>query len=86
MEDIEDHRVQGGEWTFKVKWQGYAVRTWEPLSHFVLPTQTTESGKRLHENLEAYLQRHRLAGAQEAARLPSAIWWRCCKDRLAAKP
>ena len=72
MEAIEDHLWHGGEWYFKVRWQGYAAPTWEPLAHFVLPTQTTESGKRLHENLAEYLQRHHLADAQEAARLQLA--------------
>ena len=72
VEAIEDHLGHGGEWYFKVRWQGYAAPTWEPLAHFVLPTQTTESGKRLHENLAEYLQRHHLAEAQEAARLQLA--------------
>ena len=53
---------------FKVKWRGYADCTWEPLSHFVVPTQTTPSGKRLQENVEWYMKEHRLLGAQEEAR------------------
>ena len=68
VESIGGHRLQEGCWAFKVKWRGYADCTWEPLSHFVVPTQTTPSGKRLQENVEWYMKEHRLLGAQEEAR------------------
>jgi hypothetical protein len=39
VENVLDHKMQGGNLLFQVKWVGYDISecTWEPLAHFVMP-------------------------------------------------